>query len=541
MSTSAGTGYAGPTTEGPADNAGLELPSLDDTQNAIRALEQTIAEVTGVDQSDPAEARWAPEPPGLLGVWAHTARNSAPLLAGDAAVVVLASLGATLVTWIAFGSSSAAGFLAPEVATLTPALLLTFVALGLYPGVGMGPVVELRRTWVATTLVTGLLSLALALNVLEPWRFLATMAIAWSSLLVALPITRGAIRQRLAKSSWWGDGLIVLGGGPNGSHLLDRLQENEQSGLRPIGVIDDYHRHWDSADPAESRWYLGPPQTVASQLAGWRVRWAVVTDRCGSDSDSVDQFSEAGWADCLRSIPNRLVLTDGALPSLWTETRECGGAPALHLGERLLCPTARMSKRAMDIGACLVGGLFVGPLLLLLALAVKLTSKGPIFYAQKRVGMNGSVISVWKFRTMVVNAEHVLQQHLDASPELQTEWDNYRKLKKDPRITGIGSLLRKTSLDELPQLYNVLVGEMSLVGPRPLPCGDEPLYGEKLPHYLRVRPGITGLWQVSGRNTTTYKARVEYDTYYARNWSPWLDLHILMRTFRTVLLCEGAY
>lgn len=142
---------------------------------------------------------------------------------------------------------------------------------------------------------------------------------------------------------------------------------------------------------------------------------------------------------------------------------------------------------------------------------------------------------------MVPNANQVLQEYLSAHPELQAEWDKDHKLKNDPRITWIGKILRKTSLDELPQLWNVFVGEMSLVGPRPIVTEEINKYGPTFRDYLRVTPGITGLWQISGRNNTTYAERLEYDEFYVRNWSPWMDLYILSRTVRTVILCEGAY
>ena len=143
---------------------------------------------------------------------------------------------------------------------------------------------------------------------------------------------------------------------------------------------------------------------------------------------------------------------------------------------------------------------------------------------------------------MFVNADQVLDDYLDKHPELRKEWERDHKLKSDPRILPlVGVFLRKTSLDELPQLWNVLRGEMSVVGPRPIVTAEIPKYHDRYELYLRVRPGITGLWQISGRNNTTYEERVQLDTYYVRNWSPWLDLYILGRPIRTVLMREGAY
>jgi lipopolysaccharide/colanic/teichoic acid biosynthesis glycosyltransferase len=151
------------------------------------------------------------------------------------------------------------------------------------------------------------------------------------------------------------------------------------------------------------------------------------------------------------------------------------------------------------------------------------------------------MIQVWKFRTMLSNAEELLQQLLVRNPQLQTEWLKDHKLKDDPRITAVGRFLRKTSLDELPQLWNVVKGEMSLVGPRPIVSAEIEKFGESYDTYTRVPPGITGPWQVSGRNSLSYEERVRLNEHYVRNWSVWLDLFILFKTIRVVLTSDGAY
>ena len=154
-------------------------------------------------------------------------------------------------------------------------------------------------------------------------------------------------------------------------------------------------------------------------------------------------------------------------------------------------------------------------------------SPGPIFFTQQRVGRDGKMFRMWKFRSMVVNAEQVLAAYLEEHPDQRLLWQKISKLKRDPRVTRIGKFLRRTSLDELPQLWNVLRGEMSLVGPRPLPLYDVPKHGSAYAMYTRMRPGMTGLWQVSGRSNTTYEQHIRLDLQYIRNWSPWFDLCIL--------------
>ncbi len=181
------------------------------------------------------------------------------------------------------------------------------------------------------------------------------------------------------------------------------------------------------------------------------------------------------------------------------------------------------------------------PLFLLLGILVKLSSAGPVFYSQRRIGRGGQYFSAWKFRSMVSNADAVLKDYLAQHPELREEWERDHKLKNDPRITKIGRILRKTSLDELPQLWNVLIGEMSLVGPRPIVRDEISKYGEVYDLYILVRPGITGLWQISGRNNTSYEERLHFDRFYVQNWSYMLDVFILWRTAKTAVFQEGAY
>jgi Undecaprenyl-phosphate galactose phosphotransferase WbaP len=183
----------------------------------------------------------------------------------------------------------------------------------------------------------------------------------------------------------------------------------------------------------------------------------------------------------------------------------------------------------------------VGFTILLLAVLVRLESPGPVFYGHRRIGRDHCSFRAWKLRTMKVNGDELLRKALAENGALREEWLRDRKLRHDPRITRVGRFLRKASLDELPQMWNVLRGEMSLVGPRPIVEEEVISYGQNFSLYCRVTPGLTGLWQVSGRNTVSARDRVRLDSYYVRNWSPWLDLHILARTAKVVLTGQGAY
>lgn len=198
------------------------------------------------------------------------------------------------------------------------------------------------------------------------------------------------------------------------------------------------------------------------------------------------------------------------------------------------------TKRCVDVSLALVVLLTLAPLLLLLCLLVRCSDGGPALFRQTRVGRGGRHFPCYKFRSMVVDADQALVRHLRANPEAAREWAETQKLTNDPRVTRLGLFLRKTSLDELPQVINVLAGDMSLVGPRPIVPTECARYGESLDYYLAVRPGVTGLWQVSGRSACTYEERVALDVAYARDWRLRDDVLILLRTVPAVLLQRGS-
>ncbi len=215
--------------------------------------------------------------------------------------------------------------------------------------------------------------------------------------------------------------------------------------------------------------------------------------------------------------------------------------PELTAVTGLLLPDPQRIKRIFDILFTLALALAALPLGALIALAIVLDSRGGVLFAHTRVGKGGKPFRIWKFRSMIAGSDEVLARYLERNPALVEEWKLTHKLKDDPRVTRVGRLLRKTSLDELPQVWNVLRGDMSMVGPRPIVSEESAKYGPAFALYTQVRPGLTGLWQVSGRNDTNYKRRVSLDCQYIRNWSLWLDAKILLKTVRVVLGGRGAY
>ena len=213
----------------------------------------------------------------------------------------------------------------------------------------------------------------------------------------------------------------------------------------------------------------------------------------------------------------------------------------LNLRNNLSRPYNRILKRIFDLTLTICGGLMISPILLGIAIAVAIDNRGRIIFAHRRVGAAGKKFPCYKFQTMVPDAEEKLKKYLAENPEARREWEESFKLTNDPRVTKLGNFLRRTSLDELPQLWNVIRGEMSLVGPRPIVQAEIVRYGKNIREYYMVLPGITGMWQVSGRSDTTYPERVAMDAWYVRNWSVWIDLMYLFKTVKAVFTGKGAY
>jgi Undecaprenyl-phosphate galactose phosphotransferase WbaP len=411
--------------------------------------------------------------------------------------------------------------------------------LGLYPASGMNPVVELRKH--VTSIGVSLL-LVLALNGLVgevTSNEAISIGVAFPLSVVLAPVARFTTRKLFATVSWWGERVIVVGAGHQGRLVFEFLEKLPQRGLKPLGMVDDHPAEYWMSEKSSPFEFLGTTADLVNICRDRHCHWviAAVADKT---EDQVRQILTRGSL-----IPNFVVLySNMMLPTMWVESFDAAGLAGVHIKDRLLFPFQRLAKRLFDIVLAATVLLLCSPLLLVVGCWIKLASPGPVFFQHHgRIGRGGRTFGAYKIRTMVRNAEQILEQHLAASPEAREEWIKDQKLKNDPRIIpGVGHILRRTSLDELPQLFNIILGDMSLVGPRPIYTDNEiGKFRELYPLYLRVRPGLTGLWQVSGRNNTSYEDRVRLDSYYVRNWSVWLDYFIILRTIRTVLLREGSY
>jgi len=334
---------------------------------------------------------------------------------------------------------------------------------------------------------------------------------------------RWCVRRIFCDVPWWGIPTVLVGPARQVEEMKALLDSQPGAGIRPVAVL--------YSDISTGR----RPQF--KHRGGKTMPYALILIPSGADRNWVRSAERFVWG-C-----NRIIVVPESSGLMWSEMRmrDCGGIAALEVQRELLQKSSRFVKRAIDLCLAIGGSAIILPGVLLVALLIKLGSSGPAFYGHWRIGERGKPFRAWKFRTMVENADQVLEGYLDRDPAMRAEWVATQKLKKDPRITRIGKILRETSLDELPQVYNVIRGEMSLVGPRPIVDSEIIRYGEEFDLYQKVRPGITGLWQVSGRAETTYRQRVEMDVHYVRNWSIWLDFYLLVKTFGAVVRKQGAY
>lgn len=378
---------------------------------------------------------------------------------------------------------------------------------------------EFRRMWQATIVVAAIIAITAVFFPHSSTK--GAIAVAMPLGFAALLIERAAWREWLKarrRKGGWSTRVLLVGSGDSVRQIHDELERAPAAGYRVVGVCSP------PQDPAA---LVGE---VRAALTASGADTVIVTGTDGLEPDRVKEISwslEAG-REHLMLAPN---ITDIAGPRI--RTRPAAGLPLIHVETPRLGRTARLTKRSFDIVASAALILVLSPLLALLTVLVKLSSPGPVLYRQERIGHLGESFHMLKFRSMRVGADAELAALLE---QQGTGKEPLFKIKNDPRITRVGAVLRKYSLDELPQLFNVLGGSMSLVGPRPQIAEEVALYTKPARRRLLARPGITGLWQVSGRSSLDWDQAVRLDLYYVENWSLISDIHILLRTVKAVVM-----
>lgn len=407
---------------------------------------------------------------------------------------------------------------------------LLFAYEGLYPSIGTGFWEETKSILRSNCMVFLILIILTFITKTSVHYSRLLLLITFFISLVSLPLGRRLLRSFLHRIHLWSKDVILIGDSHSLRQVTCYLKKHPDVGLKPVGIItprDDVHdlglhRFGDLED-------LGGFVLQASEV--------IVSMPGISPAQLVEIIDRAGAiAPVVNIVPDLY-----GLASAGVEAHDLDGMLLLEMEDRLARCRNRVVKRLFDLSMSILTIILFAPLFGLIVLLIKMDSPGPSFFGHTRIGRRGRAFTCYKFRTMVADAQNVLDELLDADPQARMEWERDFKLKDDPRITRIGNFLRRTSLDELPQLYNVLKGDMSLVGPRPIISEEVQKYGDKVRYFFKVTPGITGLWQVSGRNNIDYDERVLLDEYYAKNWSLWLDIEIIIRTFGAVLREEGAY
>lgn len=483
-----------------------------------------LAPVFVEDAAYAVDGCFPPDAPSRAMCWQGFC-TTAPLLAAD--LVALATSGLIAAAAVHFIEPAAPLLLKP-MAVVLALLPLAYWLCGLYSPLGVSVILELRQLIQINSI--GFIAAAVG-GILAPPLPLWCVA-AWVTSVGLIPFARSTTRRWCARTSWWGRPTLVIHGGRNLDAVVLQLLRAPTAGFRPVAVTDPNGPCRSTLMPS-----VNDELELERFVRARSIRHAVIgIPDCGG-ANLKEIFTRYSAL-----IPHLVVLSDAPdLPSLWGTARSCGQLSGREMSNARLLSSLWTVKRAIDIAVAVIGFCMALPLLLAIALAIKLASDGPILFGHRRLGFQGRWFSAWKFRTMHPNSDSVLREYLEQHSEARDEWERDHKLRNDPRITWIGKFLRQSSLDELPQIWNVLRGEMSLVGPRPIVAKEVSKYGNVFKKYAAVKPGITGMWQVSGRNEVSYEERVKLDEFYIANWSPWLDVFILAKTIIVLIRRDGAY
>ena len=466
-----------------------------------------------------------------------------------------------------------------SVIALLPMCIAALTAVQMYGLTPPSPSEEIRRCTLTISLVyLGSWMIAVARGGAPQNMPHLAWLVGWFVSVLLVPIGRGVLRSQLSKRPWWGQSVVVFGAGKVGRAVVSTLQHRPQLGLKPVAILDDdptkhgtVRATWGEEDLMVQSVRQGPESSHAASKAD--------DFETPSQRSVLEQFAEVegvpivGGLELAPILAQRLGIRSAviAMPKLeaatllsvieryaegyssvlvipdlfnvahfGTPTHSLGGVLGIEVRRQLLLAGPRLAKRLMDVVLTTLGGLCVLPFVLVMAILIKLDSRGSIFYTQKRLGQDGVRFVAYKFRTMYGDGEKRLLEVLANNPAMRAEYEEFHKLTVDPRVTRIGRVLRKYSLDELPQIWSVFVGDMSLVGPRPYLEREIPDMNGQEAVILRVKPGITGIWQVTERNASTFEQRVHLDVEYVRSWSPWLDLYVLARTLPVVLGGTGS-
>ncbi|EOM2244076.1 undecaprenyl-phosphate galactose phosphotransferase WbaP [Escherichia coli] len=359
----------------------------------------------------------------------------------------------------------------------------------------------------------------------------------WVMAIFLVPLARIAIKWLLMKWGLWLRDTWIIGSGKNAYEAYKAITSERNLGLNVVGFVTDEQMQGEQRKTIdELPIIIGSIDWLNSKDKRTQFIVAVESEQSDIRNKWLREFMIKGYR-YVSVIPTLRGMPLDSTDMSFIFSHE---VMIFRVQQNLAKWSSRIIKRCFDLFGSICIILILSPLLIYIYMKVK-KDGGPAIYGHDRVGINGKTFKCLKFRSMVVNSKEILDELLKNDPKAKEEWDATFKLKNDPRITKIGAFLRKTSLDELPQLLNILKGEMSLVGPRPIINAELERYNDQVDYYLLSKPGMTGLWQVSGRSDVDYDTRVYFDAWYVKNWSMWNDIAILLKTVIVVLRKDGAY
>lgn len=361
------------------------------------------------------------------------------------------------------------------------------------------------------------------------------LLVSWGTIFFLTGLSRFILRlvvRKLRAHGFFVTPALIVGANAEANVLAEQLYNTQYSGLSLKGFVDGV------SDRKISTFHglriLGGMDDLDDLIKQYSIEELILASSALPEDQVLNIFNKYGFS---KRVNIRLSTGLYQIITTGLQVNEFAGVPLVKIDKVRLTGLDNLQKSIIDYSIAMLALILLSPVFLLVALLVRLDSSGPIFYRRRVMGVNGHQFDAFKFRTMRPDGDGILAAH----PELKEELERTGKLKVDPRITRFGALLRKTSLDELPQLINVLRAEMSIVGPRMISPPEMSIYKQMGINLLTVKPGITGLWQVSGRSDVSYDERVRLDMYYIRNWSIWLDIQLLLRTLPAVLSHRGAY
>ena len=395
---------------------------------------------------------------------------------------------------------------------------------------------EIRALWKSTTICFFAIMIIVFLARREFFFSRAIIILAWGISLLLFPIFRYFTKFFLLRFGLWQKNVLILGDGETTRLVVEGIARNRIMGYQPLGILKEKYE-------GEKEAIAGIPVLGGiDELEKWCQNLDVhdiIIALSNPAREKVIELLKRGedLAETIRIIPPTLDLI-----TVGVEVDNLGTTLAISLKRNLDKKGNLLIKTVFEYLICLLLIILAAPLMLVIALAIKFDSPGPVFFNQIRLGKGGRPFRLLKFRTMYLDADNILKAFLAAHPEIKREWEKYKKIRGyDPRVTRIGKILRRLSLDELPQLINVLKGDMNLVGPRPYLHDEIQGFDAFFKTISKFKPGITGLWQISGRAELPLEKRLILDEYYLRNWSLWLDFMIMVRTLKAIITGQGAY